>query len=262
MRTITDKRGRELSLREPPQRIVSLVPSTTETLFGLGCGDRVVGVTRFCVHPSERLGGLVKVGGTKNLDAERLRELRPDLVLGNAEENTREIFETVDGICPLYVSFPRDVDGALDDLLAVGALTGSTVQAQAWHERISAARAALPSHPFTYAYLIWRNPWMAVNGETFIAAMLAEAGGKNVFAAQSERYFSLTLEALAEASPDVVFLSSEPFPFKARHRAELSAETGLPVERFALVNGEYCSWHGVRMAEAFAYLADRPWLSA
>jgi ABC-type Fe3+-hydroxamate transport system substrate-binding protein len=259
MQTIMDKRGRSLSLSAPPQRIVSLVPSTTETLFSLGCGDRVVGVTRFCVHPSDRLGGIAKVGGTKTLDEDRLRALRPDLVLGNAEENTREIFGAVDGICPLYVSFPRDVDGALEDLLAVGALTGCRPQAQAWHARIVAARGALSPRPFTYAYLIWRKPWMAVSGETFISAMLSEAGGENVFAAHSERYFSLTPEALAEAGPDVVFLSSEPFPFKDRHREELAAATGLPPDRFALVDGEYCSWHGVRMAEAFGYLAGRPW---
>ena len=118
--TATDARGTTLTLAAPPQRIVSLVPSTTESLFALGCGERVVGITRFCVHPAEGLVGRVKVGGTKDLDMARLCALQPDLVIGNAEENTRELFAAIEaeGI-PLHVAFPRTVDDALADLLTI-----------------------------------------------------------------------------------------------------------------------------------------------
>lgn len=254
MLQVYDARGQAVTLPHPPQRIVSLVPSTTETLFALGCGDRVVGVTRFCVHPAERLDGIVKVGGTKDLEVERLRALRPDLVLANAEENTREIFAAVEGICPLYVAFPRTVDEALADLTMTGRLTGTEPAAAAHHARVVAARRRLRPAPFSFAYLIWQKPWMAAGGDTFISQMLAEVGGHNAFADQPERYLELTPEALAAKAPDVVLLSSEPFPFKDRHRAELAEATGLPPERLVLVDGEYCSWHGVRMAAALDYL--------
>jgi len=257
MLNVTDGRGAAVSLQHPPERIVSLVPSTTETLFALGCGDRVVGITRYCVHPADRLGGILKVGGTKTLEEDRLRAARPDLVFGNVEENTPEIFSVVASVCPLYAAFPRTVDEALADLLATGAIVGQPEAAAAYHARIVAARRALSAAPFSFAYLIWRKPWMGASGETFISAMLAEVGGRNVFADQEARYFELTAEALAAADPDVVLLSSEPFPFKDTHRAELAAASGLPLERFALVDGEYCSWHGVRMAAALGYLGQQ-----
>ncbi|MCB9760905.1 MAG: ABC transporter substrate-binding protein [Alphaproteobacteria bacterium] len=244
-----------MRLATPPRRIVSLVPSTTETLFALGLGDRVVGVTRFCVHPAEALRGLPRVGGTKDLDLDRLDALHPDLVIGNAEENTREIFDAVEARCPLYVAFPRTVDEALDDLSTTGRLVGASAQAEALRSTIEARRAALAARVagrrFTYAYLIWRGPWMAVSGDTFIAAMLAEAGGVNAFAERQPRYFTLAPAELVGV--DRVLLSSEPFPFKPRHAAEL-AEAGVDPGRVAFVDGELCSWHGARMARAFPYL--------
>ena len=261
--TATDARGTTLTLAAPPQRIVSLVPSTTESLFALGCGERVVGITRFCVHPAEGLVGRVKVGGTKDLDMARLCALQPDLVIGNAEENTRELFAAIEaeGI-PLHVAFPRTVDDALADLLALGRLVGAAEAAAAQVARIQAARARLHAQVqgegLRYAYLIWRRPWMAINDQTFIAALLAEAGGVNVLGAHPDRYLTLAGGAaeLAAAQPEVVLLSSEPFPFQEKHADELAAESGLPRARFVLVDGERCSWHGVRMAEALGYLAD------
>ena len=256
---VIDARGVTVTLPHPPQRIVSLVPSTTETLFALGLGSRVVGITRYCVHPAPELGGIVKVGGTKRIEADRLRALKPDLIVGNIEENTREIFELCESICPLYTAFPQTVDDALTDLLKVGSLTSTDEQAASHHRAIREAREAVTPEPFTYAYLIWRGPYMGLNSSTFIAALLAEVGGRNVFATREPRYFELTPEELRAAEPDVILLSSEPFPFKDRHLQELVSETGLPAERFALVDGELCSWHGVRMADGLRYLDSAPW---
>lgn len=251
MITVTDGRGVEVSLPRPPERIVSLVPSTTETLFALGLGDRVIGITRFCVHPREQLEEIVKVGGTKDLVEERMEALQPDLVIGNAEENTREMFAWVEARWPLYVAFPRSVDAAIADLRTLGRLVGAPEVAEARAVEIEAARAALAARPFSYAYLIWREPWMAVNDDTFIAAMLAEAGGRNIFGTHAERY--PTIEPTDLTGADQIFLSSEPFPFADKHVAEL-VERGLSRGQLRLVDGELCSWHGVRMAAGFRYL--------
>jgi len=254
---VTDGRGKPIRLPRPPRRIVSLVPSTTETLFALGLGDAVVGITRFCVHPAERLGGLTKVGGTKDLVLERLVALQPDLVIGNVEENTAEMFAAVEANAPLYAAFPRTVDEAIADLRAMGELVGAAAAAQQWAERIETTRAELhaAARPGKrVAYLIWRKPWMVAGGDTFISAMLAEAGCSNAFADRPGRYPTITLEALAEV--DAVLLSSEPFPFKARHRAELAAQSGVPEDRIHFVDGEMMSWHGVRMAAAMAWLKE------
>lgn len=261
----TDARGVTTTLAAPPRRIVSLVPSTTESLHALGLADRVVGVTRFCVRPQPWVKGVAKVGGTKDVDVERVRALEPDLVVGNCEENTLELFEALQSVAPLWAPLPRTVDEAVADLRTLGRLTFTAARADALADDIEAARAALRAHrppPWTYAYLIWRRPWMAVSDRTFIAAMLAEAGGRNVLTvpagAPSAAHFpELAPDALVDARPDRVLLSSEPFPFKVRHRDELAHVTGWGADRFAFVDGELASWHGVRMAEAFRTWAQR-----
>ncbi|GJM22574.1 MAG: ABC transporter substrate-binding protein [Planctomycetota bacterium] len=251
----TDARGVQLELPRPPQRIVSLVPSSTETLFALGLGERVVGRTRYCVHPAPEVQALPEVGGTKALAWERLAALQPDLIVANAEENKPEMWPRLEAIAPLWVAFPREVSDALHDLRDMARVCHVPAAGEALAVRIeearSAARAASAGRSFRYAYLIWHAPWMAVNHDTFIARMLAEVGGVNVFAAHDERYPSVTLDELVAADPERVLLSSEPFDFTETHRAEL----GPLAERARFVDGELCSWHGARMEAAFAYLA-------
>jgi len=259
--TVQDARGVEVHLDCPPRRIVSLVPSTTETLFALGLGDAVVGVTRFCIYPEASVAALPRVGGTKDLELARLEALAPDLVVGNVEENTPAMFEAIEARWPLYAALPRTVDEALADLTNLGALVGAEAAAWAWRGRAEAARARLRYRAegarWDYTYLIWREPWMAVSGDTFIAAMLAEAGGVNRLAGHPDRYPTLTPEELGGSPGDHVLLSSEPFPFKDKHRRELLAANGaLSSDRLHLIDGELCSWHGVRMAEGFAYLEE------
>jgi iron complex transport system substrate-binding protein len=251
----TDGRGITLSLARPPRRIVSLVPSTTESLLALGCGERVVGVTRFCVHPAGVAEGRVKVGGTKDLVLDRLEALQPDLVIGNVEENTPTMFSAIERRFPLYAAFPRTVDDAIVELGTLGALVGAEAAAERWMDRIAAARARLhaarrPGRLF--AYLIWRAPWMAVSGDTFISAMLAEAGLLNALSGAETRY--PVVEPSDLRGVDTVLLSSEPFPFSEKHRAELAGLAGIPDRRISLVDGELCSWHGVRMAAALDWL--------
>ncbi len=239
---------------------MSLVPSTTETVFGLGCGERLVGITRFCVHPFNEIQRIPRIGGTKEVDLDQVLALEPDLVLGNCEENTREMIAALEEHVPVYAAFPRTVDDAMDDVSTVGGLLGAEEAARRWRMEAEAAREALrqeaAEHPwFRFAYLIWRQPWMTVNNDTFIASLLAEAGGQNAFGGEQERFGEVTGDVLGRAEVNWVFLSSEPFPFRDKHARELAGESGIPLDHFRYVNGEYCSWHGVRLAESFRYLA-------
>jgi ABC-type Fe3+-hydroxamate transport system substrate-binding protein len=252
--TLMDGIGRSVSLAEPATRVVSLVPSTTESLAVLGRGDTVVGRTRFCVHPMPWVESVPEVGGTKSPDLGAIAELAPDLILANQEENLAELWEPLGQIAPLWVAAPTNVDEALADLRAMAVLLGAEHAASVWCEKIEHARRAVHSaaRPFRFAYMVWRAPWMAVNSRTYISALLAEAGGENVFADRSARYPVVTLDELKEAAPDVVLLPSEPFPFALEHTAEFE-ELGA---RCRFVDGELLCWHGTRMAAGFPYLGE------
>ena len=244
-------------MTRPLQRIVSLVPSVTETLAALGAGERVVGRTRYCVHPRPWVAGVPAVGGTKDPDLPAIAALRPDLIVVNREENRPAQFPALAAIAPLHETFPRSVTAAIEELAALGERVGAGPAGRALAGRIAQARAAaraaaagLPT--FRYAYLIWRAPWMSVNADTYVHALLAEIGGENVFAGAAARYPEIEPEALAAARPDHVLLSTEPYAFRPEHGAELP---GLQ-DRCRSVDGELLSWHGSRMEAAFAYLRD------
>jgi ABC-type hemin transport system substrate-binding protein len=233
---------------------VSLVPSTTRTVADLGAANRLVGVTRFCVSPPS-VRALPKVGGTKDVAVERVLALRPDLVLANAEENTREIVESLAPHVPLWAPLPRTLDDAVTDVIATADLLHVAVGG--WPARLAEARAHLcrSARPLRVAYLIWNDPVMTVASDTFVHAVLGEAGLTNVFADRADRYPVVTADDLAAADPDLVLLSTEPFPFRARHADALATASGLPRARFRQVDGEACTWHGTRLVPGLATLA-------
>lgn len=234
-------------------RIVSLVPSQTELLADLGLDAEVVGLTRFCVHPAGWKASKKIVGGTKNVDVERVRALRPDLVLANKEENVREQVEALQRIAPVHVTDVATVADALAMIRAVGRLVGRADAADALAAETEAAFAGLTGgEPLRLAYLIWRRPWMSVGGDTFIHDVLARGGFANVFGGRA-RYPEVSGEELRAARPDAVLLSSEPYPFGEKHVAEVEAL--VPGTRVALVDGEALSWYGSRMRLAPAVLA-------
>jgi iron complex transport system substrate-binding protein len=240
-------------------RIVSLCPSLTELVFDLGRGEALVGRTKFCVHPAGRVERVESVGGTKNPKISRIVELSPDLVLMNEEENRREDADalTAAGL-RLHVSFPHDVGQTAEMVRDIGAALGTPADAERIaadiEQRTARVRAAASgAPPVRYAYLIWRNPWMVAGGETFVTAMLALPGGVNIFGDRPDRYPVVTPEELAGADPDVVLLSSEPFPFKEKHADELTAAAGIPRERMQFVDGEYLTWHGSRTPAGIDY---------
>jgi iron complex transport system substrate-binding protein len=242
-------------------RVVSLCPSLTELVFDLGRGDALVGRTKFCVHPADRVAAVPSVGGTKNPKVERIVALAPDLVLLNEEENRREDAEALRAAgVPCHVSFPKDAPETAAMVRSIGAALDAADAAERIagdierrHRRVREAVARRGGAPVRWAYLIWRAPLMTVSGDTFVSAMLTDAGGANVFADHPTRYPAIEPEALAAADPDVVLLSSEPFPFDERHADELAAATGLPRDRFRLADGELLSWHGSRTAAGIDY---------
>lgn len=240
-------------------RIVSLCPSLTELIFDLGRGDELVGRTKFCVHPVRRVEQVESVGGTKNPRIARIAELAPDLVLMNEEENRREDADALAAAgLRLHVSFPHDVRETAQMVRDIGAALERPVEAERIaadiERRAARVRAsALGAPPVRYAYLIWRNPWMVAGADTFVTAMLSLPGGINVFGDRPDRYPAVTAEELANAQPDVLLLSSEPFPFKEKHAGELVAATGIPRERMRFVDGEYLTWHGSRTAAGIDY---------
>ena len=236
-------------------RIVSLVPSQTELLSDLGLDDRVVGITRFCVHPEAWRRDKTVVGGTKQLNHDSIQTLEPDLVLANKEENTPAMVEALDAIAPVYVSDVATLPEALNMIRSVGRLTGTTLRADALASEIDAAFAALPAAPpLRVAYLIWRAPYMSVGGDTFIHAMLRRAGFVNAFAGQ-QRYPEVTLEDLRALNLDAVLLASEPFPF-ARPRFADEVRKALPHTEVQVVDGEIFSWYGSRLLQAPAYFTS------
>ena len=257
--TIQDARGTRHNLITPATRIVSMVPSATETLYELGLGDRVVGITQFCVHPQPWVKSIPRIGGTKNVDIEKVLKLKPDLVVGNCEENTNEIFEALDPHVPVWAPLPKTIPEAIEDLKHMGLLTNTTEYAERFTEAATRAwtHARSNARPFTYAYFIWRNPWMSISNDTFIARMLEAVGGVNVFGDHVDRFPEIDMNGRIHDAPDVVFLSSEPFPFKKQHAEELCQMTGIEPNTVRFINGEYASWHGYRMIEGLNYLAQR-----
>lgn len=240
-------------------RIVSLCPSLTELVFDLGRGDDLVGRTKFCVHPAGRVERVPSMGGTKNPKVERIVAARPDIVLMNEEENRREDAEALRAAgLRCHVSFPRDAWETAGMVRDIGRELGSAEGA----ERIAldieersrrVTEGARGRAPVRFAYVIWRNPYMAVSDDTFVSALLAQAGGENVLSGNPARYPDVGVEELAAADPDLVLLSSEPFPFREKHADELAGLTGLPRERFVLVDGELLSWHGSRTPAGVDY---------
>ena len=252
----TDQLSRIITLPAwPPQRIVSLVPSQTELLFDLGLEAEVVGLTKFCIHPGVWFRTKTRIGGTKTLNGYKIEALRPDLIIGNKEENERSQIEALANLYPVWMSDVRTLKDAYDMILRVGKLTGKETEAQHLVQRIQAefAAALLPpntGHRPTAAYFIWRKPYMVAGGDTFIHEMLGVAGFENVFAA-GNRYPEISLEELSRTQPEVILLSSEPYPFAPKH-VETFRET-CPHARVQLVDGEMFSWYGSRLLHAGKY---------
>lgn len=252
MTRVTDQLGRIITLKNTPQKIVSIVPSQTELLYYLGLADAIAGITKFCIHPAARVKHKTKVGGTRQLDMGLIRFLQPDLVIANKEENDQRQVEELAALYPTYISNPVGLPGALDMINDIGELTGTDERARQLSATIQQQfsrlhNLAIPG--IKAAYLIWRKPYMAAGTDTFINDMLKRCGFENAF--NETRYPEITADQLIAARPDIVFLSSEPYPFKQKHADEL--QQLLPVTMIKLVDGEMFSWYGSRLLYAPEY---------
>jgi ABC-type Fe3+-hydroxamate transport system substrate-binding protein len=251
-------------------RIVSLVPSLSESLEVLGLGDRLVGVTEYCVHPRGAFDALPKLGGTKDADVRAIVELEPDLVIANHEENTaRSVRQLAEAGIEVWVTYPRTVrEGAhlLRDLAGLGA---AEALVERWVIPVERAvevamlrRAEADAGRPKVFCPIWRDPWMTIGRETYIHDMIELCGGENLFAAlgtpaADRRYPIIDLEDVVRAQPDVILLPDEPYAFDEADRKRM-AEIDCPAARDArihLIDGTLVSWYGPRIAEAIRVLA-------
>jgi ABC-type Fe3+-hydroxamate transport system substrate-binding protein len=252
--TMTDQMGRHVVVPLQPQRIISLVPSQTELLFDLGLARRVVGRTRFCIHPAAQVKEVAIVGGTKQFNFDRIDQLQPDLIIGNKEENYRDGIERLAAKYPVWMSDILTLDDALAMIRQVGQLVGKGERAAGMAADIKAKFAQLPrlTRPLRVGYFIWQKPYMVAGGQTFIHDMLTRCGFVNAFADMGNgRYPELTVFDIQAANLDTILLSSEPFPFAEKHRKAF--ERICPGTAVYLVDGEMFSWYGSRLRLATTY---------
>ncbi len=252
-----DQMGRVVRFAFPPKRIVSLVPSQTELLFDLGLDDEIVGITKFCVHPKNKWQEKPKVGGTKKIHIDRIRELNPDLIIGNKEENEQEMIVGLEKEFPVWMSDINSLEDALGMIEEIGKIVNRIEQAVELKDKIVTAFQDLSKSKRSLgnksaAYFIWRRPYMVAAKNTFINTMMQKAGFINVFADKT-RYPEVTLEEVAKRNPDVIMLSSEPYPFSEQHFDEI--RTICQQANVTLVDGEYFSWYGSRMLDAASYFS-------
>lgn len=252
---LTDQLGREVRVKGIPRRIVSLVPSQTELLSDLGLDEEVVGITKFCIHPDGWTKRKSIVGGTKDFKTTRIRELAPDLIIANKEENTKETLEELMDEFPVWVSDVNSLEDALQMIGIIGSMTGRAKEAV---ELISAIRSGFDqlsdevensSYRKRVVYYIWKDPWLTAGSDTFIQDMLRRC--RFIPVPDMPRYPELKPGDLPALKSDLVLLSSEPYPFKEEHRASFKGI--IPEDCVQVVDGEMFSWYGSRLLQSPAY---------
>ncbi len=240
-----------------PKRIVSLVPSQTELLYSLGLEEEVIGITKFCIYPNKWFKTKTQIGGTKNLNIEKIISLSPNLIIANMEENVKESVEELCKLYPVWMTDIANLDDSIKMIEDISQLIGKEQNGIILSDKIKHLFRSLDSskiseeyQPVNACYLIWRDPYMTIGGDTFINDMLEKAGFLNVFA-KFNRYPKISIEAIRQSNCEVVMLSSEPFPFSEKHIKELKAI--LPEVKIILVNGEMFSWYGSRLLKSPGY---------
>jgi ABC-type Fe3+-hydroxamate transport system substrate-binding protein len=246
-----DQLHRSIFISAIPKRIISLVPSQTELLVDLGLEDNIVGVTKFCVHPKSLRKEKAIVGGTKNYRLELIDLLKPDLIIGNKEENDQTGIEILMNNYPVWMSDIYTLEDSLDMILRLGEIFKVEKRAKSIADQIQDDFLEKVKFKGTAVYLIWNKPMMAAGSDTFINGMLPYAGFKNLIT--ESRYPEISLEELQRLDPEYLLLSSEPFPFKPKHLKEF--ENFLPQAKIVLVDGEMFSWYGSRLLGAKEYFS-------
>lgn len=253
---IKDQIQRMLDIKSTAKRIVSLVPSQTELLFDLGLEDSIVGITKFCVHPFHLKNTKTIVGGTKQINIEKIKALQPDIVLCNKEENTKAIVEACEAICVTHVSDIVTIQDCLELISQYGEIFNKQTSAAKISDKINFNLKDFQNYikgkpTLKVAYFIWRKPWMVAGNGTFINHLLELNKFKNTYN-NLERYPEVNINNLKkEGHPELVLLSSEPYPFKEAHAIEIKKASQNT--KTILVDGEMFSWYGSRLIKAFDY---------
>lgn len=252
---LEDQIGQKHTFETTPKRIISLVPSQTETLCDLGLEDEIIGITKFCVHPYHLQ--VIKVGGTKKVHIEKIKALQPDIIIANKEENTLEIVESLKGICPVWVTDVITFEDNIKMIEDFGILFNKRTEARKWIDKLNFAQKEFMNYvskktDYKAAYFIWRDPYMVAGRDTFINEVMSLNKFNNVYANREERYPEIELKKIRlEGDPELVFLSSEPYPFKEEHAFEIGRFTHHGKTIF--VDGEMFSWYGTHLHKAFDY---------
>lgn len=256
MKTLTDQLGTSHTFETSPQRIISLVPSQTELLYDLGQEAKMIGITKFCVHPYHFKSTKKLVGGTKKVHYEKIRLLKPDIIICNKEENTKEIVEELSKICPVWVTNIITIEDNLQMISDFGQIFNCRTEAQKWNDKLSFAlsdfKNFIKDRPVrTVAYFIWKNPYMVAGADNFVNELLKLNHFKNTYS-DTGRYPEIDLEKIqSEGDPDLILLSSEPYPFKKADGHEIGQYSNKA--QTVLVDGEMFSWYGSRLLKAFEY---------
>jgi ABC-type Fe3+-hydroxamate transport system substrate-binding protein len=246
-----DVRGREFVFSSPPRRVVSLVPSLTETLFDLGAGDTVAGITDFCIFPPGL--PLPRLGGTKNPRVDEIRTLAPDLVHMNLEENLRRHGDAIEAFAPVFVTEPKSVEDVALLIEQLGSIHDRVERAVELAAQLREEAASMPRRAFTFACPIWKKPWMWCGGDTYVSRLVEAAGGRNVLGERT-RYPETTLDEVLALKPDVIFLPDEPYLFTNTDASEIKG-----VKVIGPFPGHLFTWHGTRTILGLRFLREALW---
>ena len=240
--TLRDGLGEILKFDQPPKRVISLVPSITEWLVDVRVD--VIGRTKFCIHPKAAVQSIPLVGGTKNFRFDTIKELNPDLIIGNKEENYQE---GIDLLKKDFNVWMTEIGSFQESITCFDQLSTCLEVRENWgvlRDKLNHQyRLHIDKDKGTVVYLIWQKPYMAIGDNTFVNSMLSDFGYKNLI--KTDRYPEVTMEEVIRLNPEFLLLSSEPYPFKQKHVEELQSQ--LKSSTVKLVNGEYYSWYGTRL---------------
>ena len=250
----TDQLNNTIELNDFPKRVISLVPSQSELLWDLGLRKELVGITKFCVHPKEMHHSVTRIGGTKTLNITKIRELKPDVIIGNKEENEQTQIIELQKEFNVWMSDIYTLTDSLAMIESIGALVAKKQKANEISSSINKSFDDLKTVKKTVLYLIWKKPYMATGNATFIGHILNKMGLKNCLIDKNGRYPALTLEEIKALNPELIFLSSEPYPFKDKHIQEF--KNILPNTTVKLVDGELFSWYGSRLIHSVDYFNE------
>jgi len=251
---VTDQMGRSVNRVQGLSKIISLVPSITELLFDLELDNQIVGITRFCIYPKEKVKNKTIVGDTKNIDSNLINSIKPDLIIASKEENTKEEIEALMDNFNVYVSDVKTLSDAIDLIKDIGILTNKEKDSNLLVENIEHQFKQLKetiSLKRKVAYLIWDNPIMTISSDTFINNMLNRAGCENVFEKRKERYPIISVEEIRNEKSEYILLSTEPYPFTKEHVVEF--ERDFLFAKVMLVDGKKFSWYGSHLLKVPAY---------